>query len=156
MTTNRRAGAVSAAALSGLAAIFGLAQFVAPAWAASLGLDVWNVPSFRESLRRSEAERRALAAQEERLLREMEAARHVAVRLAEGAVTLDGATDELEPLLATRPGFNVTCGAAYGSTTFRQGVARYLMSRVEQLLAEDPDRLAAVYCRLEGEYASLR
>ena len=86
----------------------------------------------------------------------MEIAGHIANRLAEGTITLAQATDQLEPQLAERTGFDAVWRHTYRVDTFRQGVARYVMNRVAPLLEDDPDRRAAVTARLAAEYAALK
>jgi hypothetical protein len=151
----RRTGAVSAAALSGLVLTLGLAQVVAPEWVKRVGLDVWNMPGLRADARASAKEAAELRARQEKLGQEIELSEHVAARLADGSLTLAEATDELEPILRDRPGFDAIRVAKYEAPTFRHGVARYAIMKVHALLARDPARRAAVSARLEAEYAAL-
>ena len=152
----RRTGAVSAAALSGLVLTLGLAQVVAPEWVKRVGLDVWNLHGLRAEARAGAKKDAELRVQREKLRREVELSEHIGVRLADGSLTLAEATDELEPILRDRTGFDTTRIFAYNAPTFRRGVARYAITKVHELLAPDPTRLAGVSARLEAEYAGLR
>jgi hypothetical protein len=154
MTTVRRAGASSVAALSGLALALGFSHAVAPEWSRSVGLDVWNIAEEHEAARHASEDSAALHQQHDQLLREIEFADHVTTRLAEGEQTLADAVAELEPVLRQRPGFASQCDLLYNPPSFRHGVARYAISRVARALA-DPARRAAVTRRLEAEYEAL-
>jgi hypothetical protein len=155
MSAVRRTGAVSAAALSGLALTLGLAHAAAPRWAARAGLDVWNLPELNARLREIDEETARTRSDGERLLRQIDAAGHLTARLAEGSLTLAEAADELEPLLRDRPGFETVCAVQDGAPTFRHGVARYAIRKALAHLAGDPTRRAATAGRLEAEYAAL-
>ena len=154
MTTVRRAGAASVAALSGLALALGFSHTLAPEWAKGVGLDVWNMPEEREAARKADTDATALQRQQEQLFREIELADHVTTRLAEGKLTLADAVAELEPVLQQRSGFATICEFKYRTSSFRHGVARYAMNRVAIALATDPARRAAVTRHLEAQYAT--
>jgi hypothetical protein len=155
MTTVRRAGAASVAALSGLALALGFSHALAPGWAKGVGLDVWNLAEEREAAHKADADATTLQLQHEQLLREIELADHVATRLAEGKQTLADAVAELEPILRQRAGFASQCELKYHTPSFRHGVARYVINRVT-LAPADPARRAAVARNLEAEYAALQ
>ncbi|MBA4062249.1 MAG: hypothetical protein C0501_00820 [Isosphaera sp.] len=156
MTTARRAGTVSAAALTGLAAALVLAHSVAPVWAADLGLDLWNLPAVRADAAAADEEAAAVQARQDRVFLEIQMGEHLAERLAAGTLTLAAAVDRLEPSLRRRTGFGCVCAHQYQAPTFRHGVARYAINRAERALADDPARWAEVGPRLEAEYAALR
>lgn len=155
MTTARRAGAVSAATLSGLALTLGFAHSVAPAWVRRAGLDLWNLPALSRHLHETRDETMSLQNQQDRLLREIETSEHLAARLIEGGLTLAEATDDLAPALAARPGFEDAVRHRFKSESFRRGVAAYLIDKARQLLAADPDRWAEVSARLRAEFAGI-
>ncbi len=151
----QRAGAVSIAALSGLVLTLVIAHLCAPRWIQHLGLDVWNFHALREEARINNEHAAVVEAQRIRILRESETSGHTASRLIEGTLTLADATDELEPILRHRAGFE--CAWPYDPPpTFRHGVARYAITRVEAELRDDPDRLAVVSARLKDEYDALK
>ena len=156
MTTVRRAGTVSAAALSGLGLTLGLAHAIAPQWAARTGLDVWNIVALHESAKTASEEYKVLLAKEERIRREIEAGEHIAARLVDGSLALADAIKELEPTLRDRPGFDFVCESTYQAPTFRHGVARYAIGRVTRLLKMNPAQRAVVCARLETEYAAIK
>lgn len=155
MTTARRAGAVSAAALSALALALGLAHVAAPAWVRRAGLDVWNFAALRRDVGDCRHESLALEQKHARLAREIETAQHTAARLAAGCQTLAGAVDEMAPILAARHEFAESARERFGTRTFRQTVAAYLIDKAERLLADDPGRRAAVSARLRAEFAAV-
>jgi hypothetical protein len=132
-----------------------VAYAVAPVWSRDIGLDVWNYPDAREQLRAAEEQRDEIVASQEELFRQIELGNHVAERLADGSMTLREAVAELEDPFGRREGFDVVWRDEYGTPTFRHGVARYVIGRVEALLAGDPARWAAVSARLEAEYDAL-
>lgn len=138
----RRTGAVSAAALLGLVlAVLG----------SNLDLGV----GAREDLRRHEADAADLEAQRVRVIRETELTARVADRVARGAIPLAAGVDELEPVHRERPG--VECAwPSDPPPTFRHGVARSIIARVDGDLEADPERRTAVLARLNAEYAALR
>jgi hypothetical protein len=156
MTTARRTGAASAATLTGLAAALVLAHAVAPAWARSVGLDVWNLSAVRADAEAADEEAEAVQAKQDRVFLEIQMGEHVAARLADGTLTLAAAVERLEPVLRARTGFACVCTHQYKVPTLRHGVARYAINRAERLLADpDPARWAKVSTRLEAEYAAL-
>jgi hypothetical protein len=156
MTTVHRAGTVSTVALSALGLVLGAAQSIAPRWVKHVGLDMWNLPGLRASTQEAHEKSEELQLEQERLDRSIEAGEHVAVRLIAGTITLAQATDELEPHLRARPGFDEIHKFAYQTKTLRQGVARYVVNRATWLLDNDPSRRAAVSARLEAEFVAIQ
>jgi hypothetical protein len=156
MTTARRAGTVSAAALSGLALTLGFAHAVAPAWVRRAGLDLWNLPSLRGDVGEYCHEASALEQKHDRLAREIETARHAAARLIDQRLTLAEAVDELAPVLGARPAFAHAARDRFGTETFRQTVAAYVIDKAEELLEGDPGRRVEVSARLRTEFAAIK
>src|SRR5262249_34210707 len=148
----RRAGKTSAAVVFGFALALALTYTVAPAWTREVGLDVWNYRDAQERLQLAEQRGVEINAAQDKLLREFEFCDNVAAQVAEGALTLREAVDEVEEVCRHRPGFHTVWEDSYGAPTFRHGVARYLMSRVDLLLREEPARRAGRMTRLETEY----
>lgn len=155
MTTARRAGAASAAALIGLALALGFAHAAAPTWVRRAGLDLWNLPSLRHGLEEGRAEESALRERRDRLDWMIETTDHAAARLIDGSLTLAAAVDELSPVLATRHGFEAEVRYRFNAETFRRGVAAYLIDKAGRALAADPTRWAAVSARLQAEFAAI-
>lgn len=156
MTSVRRTGTASAAALSGLALALGLSHAVAPGWPRRFGLDVWNVAAAQAAYRAAGDEREALESGHERMFREIAAAEALAARVAAGTLPLAAAAAELEPILVRRVGFTSTCEVHYHVPTTRLGAARYLLLKVTDLTADDPGAQAATLTRLETEFAAMR
>lgn len=156
MTTARRAGTVSAAALSGLALTLGFSHAVAPSRVRDAGLDLWNLASIRREVRETDEQKVVLQRTQEQLAREIEMAEHFAARLADGGLTLAEVVEELTPVLAARPGFATAATERFGTPTFRHTVAAYAIDKVRQLLEVEPTRWAAVSARLDAEYAALK
>lgn len=155
MTARRRPGVVSVTALLGLVLTLGVAELLIPQWSTHLGLDVWNWGDTRVEAQQQEQEALAVEAQRVQLRREIESAGHVVAKLREGQVTLAQATDELEPLMRHRRGFEYAWPID-PPPTFRHSVARYATTRVEAELANDPARQAAICARLKAEYNALK
>jgi hypothetical protein len=155
MTSIRRAGTVSGAALSALVLAVGVGHAVAPRWSEELGLDVWNYSAAREQVQQVADRGEALVAERARLLRECDFTQHVAARLVTRRVTLRDAVDQLAPVLERRAGFETTWLRSYRSPSFRHGVARYAIIQVERALRDDPGAWAELAPRLEAEYAAL-
>jgi hypothetical protein len=94
--------------------------------------------------------------QRERLNRDIELSEHLVTRLATGTISLADATEQMEPRLQQRPGFQITCENNYRVPNTRLGTARYLIQKVEWCLEADPTQWAAASARLEAEYAALK
>jgi hypothetical protein len=156
MTTLRRTGATSAAVLSGLIAMFGLAHAATPEWARQAGLDVWNLGEAQERLRETNEESARLRDEVEQLRESIEAAEHLTTRLINGEVTLAHATDLIEPLMLERPGFKSSASISHPAPTFRLMVARYLVDHVRRSLQSDPSRLAGLEVQLRAEFESMK
>lgn len=157
MTTVRRAGTASVAALSGLVLTIGLAQTAAPEWMRRSGLDVWNVFEAQDSLRATGHQRESLRLEAEQLQQEIEFADHVANRLEAGTISMAEATDIIEPILRNRSGFHNVAGLYYAAPTFRHAVARYLSARVlRRASLTSAGGWALLATRLEVEYALLK
>lgn len=156
MTSMRRAGATSAATLFGLVLAILFVHAIAPDWIHRSGLDVWNLPSAIADNRNAGQLAVSLSVQEEQLYREIELSNQVTAQMAAGTLSLEAAINEMEPILRNRNGFAVTMGQYYHVSTFRQGVARYLMSRVPRHLLNDRDRLTAIQKQLEQEFAQIK
>jgi hypothetical protein len=151
----RHTGLVSLAVLSFMAVIFLLACVLSPHWAKRIGLDVWNLPDLREALKQEGDRHQILQDQKDQILHEIEFSEYIAGRLIDGTMTLTQATNEVEPIMRNRPGFDTTWEFAYRVHTVRQGVARYLIIRVEALMNTD-SRWPALSARLEAECATIK
>ena len=153
--TPRHTGIVSLAVLSIMVVIFVLACVISPRWAKRVGLDVWNLPGLNQKLKEARDRDAVLNEQHEQILREIEFGDYLAGRLIDGTMTLAQATDELEPILKNRPGFDITCEFAYRVSTLRQGTARCLIIRIEGMMNMD-SRWPAISARLEAEFAGIK
>lgn len=156
MNRTRRGGTVSVGALVGLGVALGLLHGLAPRWVQSVGLDVWNLPTLREDLRESREHTDVVDQRRRQIQHEIELADHVTARLIDGTLTLAQATDQLEPVMRHRDGFDTAWRLTYRTPTFRHGVARYAIRRVEDRLRNEPERSAAVCAPLEAQYAGLK
>ena len=156
MTSIRRAGTASGAALSVLAMGLGMAHAVAPHWSRSVGLDVWNYSQACADFRSFDDRDASLEVQREKIRRETELAGHVATRVIEGRLSLAEAADELAPILKDRAGFDTVTQCYYKAPTHRHAAARYTITHIGLLLEDDPERFAQVKTRLEAEYAAMK
>jgi hypothetical protein len=151
----RYIGIASLAVLSFVALVFVLACVILPHWASRVGLDEWNLPTLRESLKEADAEAVALEEKNDLMWREREFCDYLIARLIDGTITLERATDELAPIMQDRPGFALTCETKFHVATRRQGVARCLISHVAAAMNND-SRWVNISARLEAEFAVLR
>jgi hypothetical protein len=156
MTSIRRAGTASGAALSALVLAVGTGHAVAPRWSEELGLDVWNLPAAHERVREVAGRGDEIQTERNRLARECEFTEHVAARLVARRAGLRDAVDQLAPVLERRTGFETTWMCTYRSPSFRHGVARYAIIQAERALRDEPGAWAELAPRLEAEYAALQ
>jgi hypothetical protein len=150
----RHTGIVSLAVVCIMAVVFVLACAIAPTWAKSAGLDVWNLPSLNDSVKEADAKSTVLMETQEQMRNEREFGDHLVTRLIDGTVTLAEASAEMEPIMQKRPGFDVVCRLDYRVTTSRQGAAKCLINRVNAVMNGD-SRWPAISARLEAEFAAL-
>jgi hypothetical protein len=153
--TLRHTGIVSLAVLSFVAVIFAFACVIAPRWVNNVGLDVWNLPSHQKTLKEAVDRDAVLDEQHEQLAGELAFGDHLARRLIDGTITLAQATDQLEPIMRNRRGFDTTCELIYRVRTLRQGTARNLIVRIEALISMDSS-WPAISARLEAEFAAIK
>jgi hypothetical protein len=155
MTNARRAGATSAATLFGLALTIVFAHAIAPEWIRRVGLDVWNLPSAIADSQSADRQSASLNAQEDQLFQEITLGDSIAAQIVAGSLSLEAAVDEMEPIMRNRSGFVITMQQYYGVSSFRQGVALYLISRLSRIMS-DPVQRAAARTHLEQEYARIK
>jgi hypothetical protein len=155
MTTVRRAGATTVATLCGLALTVVAADSIAPMWVQQAGLDFWNLRSAISANETADREYAALKAKEQRLYQDIQLSNIVAEELAAGSITLKEAVDEMEPVMRNRTGFVETIQVSFGTSSLREGVARYLISRVPRSMTHDLVELSNTLYRLEIEFESL-
>ena len=153
--TLRHIRIASFAVPSVVAVIFVFACVISPSWAKHVGLDVWNLPSLQKDLKVVVDRDAALDEQHEQLLGELEFGDYLASRLIDGTMTLAQATNDLEPILRHRHGFETTCEFHYRVHTLRQGTARNLIIRVESLTSTD-SRWPCISERLEAEFVAIQ
>ena len=84
----RHTGIVSLAVVCFMAVVCVLACVVAPTWAKSAGLDVWNLPSLDESVKDAEAKSTVLQDTQDQMTQEREFSDHLVARLIDGTMTL--------------------------------------------------------------------
>jgi hypothetical protein len=155
MTSARRAGATTVATLCGLALTVVAAEAFAHRWVQRAGLDVWNLSSAISANKTADQEYASLKAKEQKLYREIQLSNIVAEELAAGTITLKDAVDEMEPVLRNRTGFVETLQVSFGASSLREGVARYLISRIPRSMTHDLLELSNTLYRLEGEFEML-
>jgi hypothetical protein len=150
MTTDQRTGTAFATALCGLALTLGLVYAIASG-------NARMTRSVRELDRAAIADRAAaLRERHDRLQHEIQFVEHFAVQLAAGTLSLTDATARIEPILRTRPDFDITCQVYYHTPNMHLGTARYLIIKVQQLLDADESQWLIVSARLEAEYAEMK
>jgi hypothetical protein len=155
MTTVRRAGATTVATLCGLALTVVAADAFAPRWVQEAGLDIWNMPSAIAANKAADEKYASLKAKEEKLYHEIQLSNNISEELAAGTITLKDAVDEMEPVLRNRTGFVATLQVSFGTSSVREGVARYLISRIPRSMTHDLVELSNTLYRLECEFETL-
>ena len=153
MTVIRRPGTASATLLVGFTVSVFAAHLVAPEWSRRAGLDVWNLAEAERAHQSAVEDRAELNLTEQRLLRRIEAADHVALRLAAGDLALPAAADELAALYREQHAAVAALELHHADVTDRRRLfALHAIERATRLLEGDPPRRAAVLARLEREY----
>ncbi len=152
----RRMRRIPLVAVSSLALCIGGAVVIAPGWLERMGLDCWHFGDVRRSLRDAGQRTALLEAKSINLHRETEACNHIVMQLAREEITLEQAITELTPLLREREGFYSNWTIIYREPTFRHGVARYALIRVQTVLENEPERLAALVEPLEAQYYAIK
>jgi hypothetical protein len=155
MTTVRRAGATTVATLCGLALTVVAADAIAPRWVREAGLDVWNMSSAISANKTADEKYASLKVKEQQLYQDIQLGNNVAEELAAGTITLKDAVDEMEPVMKNRTGFVVSLQVCYGTSSLREGVARYLISRIPRSRTHDLVELSNTLYRLECEFETL-
>lgn len=155
MKAIRRSGAGSVAVLAGLILIGGLIPTSISTPVRQAGLDAWSLWQSNSALQKASAESSRIQDRADELRQSVEAVEHIATRLGTGALTLGEAAAMAEPWVRDRPGFATTAEYHYAASSFRLSVARYLIAKVQYLLAGDPSRTTAALMRLEREYQAL-
>ncbi len=158
MFATHRTGAVSLASLATLCLTIGMIYVIAPNWARANGLDVWNLPALQFEHEKSRQEVVAIELQRESILREIEAAGHIAGSLLDGTLSLHEAMDHLAPMLEHRPGFDIVWSLQLREPTFRHGVARYAINRALLKIDREGYRTdrASFIALMEAQYAEIK
>lgn len=150
MSTLRRTGATSIGTLAAFAAAFLSVHLLAPQWARSAGLDVWELSDAAEWQKREQDRARDIDADLDRLADQIAAADAIATALIEGRMELDDAVDRVVEINRERPGFEVVLLSHYsGERTHRERVEQYLLAKVSSQLASNPSHRAEVLERIE-------
>ena len=133
-----------------LAALTGVVTLASPSWAEAVGLDFWNVPALRKELAQHVADRELIDRRTDTVLRSDSVKTTLVDELVEGRLTgreivarfreLNEATGQMDAVREVFP-----------AATDEESVARQVASFVRISLHAQPDRLAEVLRRLEGE-----
>jgi hypothetical protein len=97
----------------------------------------------------------SLKAKEQQLYQDIQLSNNVAGELAAGTITLKDAVDEMEPVMRNRTGFVESLQVSFGTSSLREGVARYLISRIPRSMTHDLVELSNTLYRLECEFETL-
>jgi hypothetical protein len=152
----RRPGIASVTALAGITAALAAVHALAPGWARSAGLDVWNLAVVEAEYEALMVEGDELSARQGQLWHQIEAGEYLGSRLAAGRLPLSEAADEVLRVNHDRPGLFCVLRRDFPTArTDRELAARYAIAKAELLLRDDPARLARELARLEAEYRAL-
>jgi hypothetical protein len=134
----------------GACVLVAAAVFVArPAWASTLGLDVWNVPALKAELRDMTEESGRLDSESEDVRRRVAVKEQIIAELIARRMTLAEATDRFVQLNSYRPEILEVIRAKYPSGSDFEKTARNVIDYVLVRVAV-PER-PAVARRLESE-----
>lgn len=122
---------------------------VRPAWAQSVGLDVWNVPALQAEMRASADASDRLDEKDHEVQQRMAVKESLVAELIAGRTTLAEVTARFTDMNATRPDYVASIRATFSGTTDLEKSARNV---IDYALARVPvAERAAFAARLEAE-----
>jgi hypothetical protein len=141
----------------GVALVVVAAAVVAnPAWSASLGIDVWNLPALQDQIAGEAAKSREFDRRDADVFRRIELKERLVADLIAGRVTLAEVTPQFLELNRDRPGYMLAIRASYPGRTDEERTARTVLQYAERQLAQFPSAShAAIAARLENEFSDL-
>jgi hypothetical protein len=122
---------------------------VHPTWAQSIGADVWNMPTLRESVRNAEAEGERLDAEDAEVLSRIRMKESIVTDLVAGRITMAEATDQFTELCAPHPAQMEVIRDRFPGATDREKIAHNVIAFALQRV--DPDQRDAIASRLEND-----
>ena len=129
--------------------VAGVTLVIHPTWAATLGLDVWNMPALEAQVRTSTEEGHRLDAEDEYVRRRIDLKDTIVHDLLAEKVTLAEATDRFAELNARCPRTEAAVREYFPGATDREKTARNVISFAVTRAA--PQERASVASRLETE-----
>jgi hypothetical protein len=140
---------IRCAVLGACLSVAGLVLAVHPTWAATLGIDVWNVPALKAQMRTSAEEGHRLDAEDEYVRRRIELKEMIVRDLIAEKIPLAEATDRFAALNAMCPRSEAAVRDFFPGSTDREKTARNVISFAVTRAA--PHAQAALASRLESE-----
>jgi hypothetical protein len=149
----RRTGGTTLAILAAFAGVFMLIHLLAPQWARTVGLDVWEMDTAVARCRHEGERKRELDDVMEHLSAQFAASDAVVLALIEDRIAFDAAVEEMDEINRDRTELDDVLQIAHSRAhTHEERIARYTIAKVQARLATDPARLAEVTARLEAAY----
>ena len=127
-----------------------------PAWSASLGIDVWNLPALHDEIADETAKGREFERRDADVFRRIELKDRLVADLIAGRTTLAEVTPQFVELNRDRPGYMTAIRASYPGRTDEERTARTVLQYAERQLAQSPSAShVEITARLEHEFADL-
>ena len=148
---HRRTGITTVATLCALALAVVLTHAVAPEWSRTIGLDVWNTPSYEAECQSNMIRAQDLDDFRERLNRHIELSDEIARQWIAGEISLRQAIDQLQEIEPIRPGFEEILENAWPDANPKERLGEYLLIKARRQLGANPSFARGAMCRLEAE-----
>jgi hypothetical protein len=152
---HRRTGITTVATLSALALAVGLTHTVAPEWSRTLGLDVWNAPSYEAQCRDNVIRSQDLDNAREIMSRHIEISDELARRWLAGEMSLRDAIAQLLEVRDLRPGFDVFLATGWPDASPMERLGLYLLAKARRQCEDSPSQAPVAISRLEIELHDL-
>lgn len=149
MSAPRRTGVTSLGTLAAFTAVFVAVHVLAPQWARSAGLDVWQFPDLVQKQREEQERSLQIEAEFDCLTQQIAAGEAIMSELIDGRVSLDEAVVQIEAVNRERPGFAESIRSQHPQgKTYHERLALFLLARVELRLKEEPSLRDEVLSRI--------
>jgi len=127
-----------------------------PAWATSVGLDVWSLPELREQIAASADRDRDLEAEDSEVCRRIEAKEQLIRELISGQITLEAATTQFTLFDLDSPEHLSVIRRIHPGATDSESMARNVAAYASMRLEDEPVlRRLQVLARLHVELSAL-
>lgn len=133
-----------------------LAAWTQPAWAATVGLDVWNVPALQEQVKTSALQSHELDQENAQIIDRIAAKEGLISQLLSGHTTLAATTAQFMALNETYPEYLSVIRRSYPGATDEEKMAwNVLEFSSPRLTDQSAWQRLALLARLQGEFHSM-